>query len=88
MPRSASETLGMCNVLRHLAAYGATPGQLVEVEEAVNKVGATIPWGQILLTIMSDLFAVFMGQPLNIAAIIAQILALINPPAPAPTPAT
>ena len=84
MSLTAIECKGVCNVMKHLSIHGATPGQMVQVEEAVNKASATVPWAQILFTIMGDLLGVFMGQPLDIAKIIADILALINPPAPVP----
>lgn len=71
------------SMLLHLHAYGATPAQLVEVDQAIAKVlAAGIPWLQILMTIGSALLGMFMGTPINIPALIAAILALINPPAP------
>lgn len=72
-------------LLLHLHAYGATPTQLVEVEQTITKaMTAGIPWLQILMTIGSAVLGMFMGTPLNIPALIAAIQALINPPAPTP----
>lgn len=61
----------------------ATPEQLGEVHAVIQKARAAgIPWFQILLKLMPFIISIFTGGGVDIAAIIAAILALLNPPTP------
>jgi hypothetical protein len=76
----------------HSKAMGVVPSKVSSVEatsklsDIINQLRAKgIPWSSLLGVIGPILAAIFAGTP--IGAIIASILALLNPPAPTPTPA-
>ena len=85
---SAIDNRSLDKLLHHLGNNGATLPQLVQVDDAVRKaLAAGIPWLQILFTILPFVLSIFTGGTIDIPGLIAAILALLNPPAPAPTPA-
>lgn len=63
----------------------ASPHDIVKVDEAIKQVLAgSIPWWQILMTIIPFILSIFSGGTVDIAALIAAIMALLNPPGPTP----
>lgn len=80
---TAAEEKQMCNILVHMHVHGASPAQLVHVQSAIAKLGATIPFWQILMTILPFILGIFTGQPIDFQALIAAILALNTPTPPA-----
>lgn len=68
--------------IRFLANHTeATGQQLRDVDEALSKVKA-LPWLQVLFTLLPFIMQIFSGQPIDFQALIAAILALLNPPKP------
>jgi len=77
-----NQSIGLPWVLNGIAHHFGNEG-VQKVSEAIDKARqAGVPWLQIFATLLPLILSLFTGGKIDLQAIIAAILALINPPKP------
>ncbi len=77
-----NESIGTAWILNAIAHHFGNEG-VQKVTDAIKKArAANIPWISIFATLLPLILSLFTGGKIDLAAIIAAIMALINPPKP------